>query len=80
MGHHVNDPGKYMPEDRLAYYKARDPVDRARNALIEIYGAPKAEIDGIESEIATEFSDAVDFARNSREITAQEFKDFVADY
>ncbi len=27
MGHHVNDPGKYMPADKLAYYKERDPVD-----------------------------------------------------
>ncbi len=80
MGHHVNDPGKYMPEDRLAYYKARDPVDRARNALVEICGAPQAEIDAIEGEIAAEFSDAVEFARNSREITAAEFKQFVADY
>jgi pyruvate dehydrogenase E1 component alpha subunit len=80
MGHHVNDPGKYMPEDKLAYYKARDPVDRARNALVEICGTPKAEIEAIEGEIAAEFADAVEFAKNSREITADEFKEFVAAY
>jgi pyruvate dehydrogenase E1 component alpha subunit len=80
MGHHVNDPGKYMPEDRLAYYKARDPVDRARNAFLEMSGADKAEIEAIEAEIAAEFADAVTFAKDSREITTAEFKAFIANY
>lgn len=80
MGHHVNDPGKYMPEDRLAYYKARDPIDRARNALVEMSGAEKAEIDAIEAEIAAEFEEAVGFAKNSREVTPEEFRQFAAAY
>ncbi|MGE4253577.1 MAG: thiamine pyrophosphate-dependent enzyme, partial [Parvibaculaceae bacterium] len=80
MGHHVNDPGKYMPEERLAYYKARDPVDRARAALVEMSGVSKAEIDEIEAEIAAEFADAVSFARDSREITPAEFREFIASY
>lgn len=80
MGHHVNDPGKYMPEERLAYYKARDPIDRARNALIEMSGADAADIDAIEAEIAAEFAEAVGFAKDSREITAAEFSEFVAQY
>lgn len=80
MGHHVNDPGKYMPEDRLAYYKARDPVDRARNVFLEMAGVSKAEIDAIEAEVAAEFADAVTFARDSREVTPAEFKDFIASY
>lgn len=80
MGHHVNDPGKYMPEERLAYYKARDPIDRARAALVEMSGVDKADIDAIEAEIAAEFAEAVDFAKASREITAAEFRQFVAAY
>ena len=80
MGHHVNDPGKYMPEDRLAYYKARDPIDRARNALVEMSGAEKAEIDAIEAGIAAEFEEAVGFAKSSREVTAEEFRQFAAAY
>jgi acetoin:2,6-dichlorophenolindophenol oxidoreductase subunit alpha len=80
MGHHVNDPGKYMPEERLAYYKARDPIDRARNALIEMSGADAADIAAIEAEIAAEFEAAVSFAKDSREITAAEFSEFVAQY
>lgn len=80
MGHHVNDPGKYMPEDRLAYYKARDPVDRARDALVQMSGIDAGEIANIEAEIQGEFEEAVDFARSSRELTVAEFHDFVAQY
>jgi TPP-dependent pyruvate/acetoin dehydrogenase alpha subunit len=80
MGHHVNDPGKYMPEEKLAYYKARDPIDRARKSLIEITGIETAELDAIESEIAAEFADAIDFAKASGEVTADQFRQFVANY
>ena len=80
MGHHVNDPGKYMPADELAAWKAKDPVDRARNALTEMSGIEKSQIDAIEEEIRKEFEDAVEFSRNSREITLDEFKQFIAAY
>lgn len=80
MGHHVNDPGKYMPEDELAYYKARDPVDRARNALKEMAGVSDDEIAAIEAEIAAEFADAVEFSKNSPEVTAESFREFAVGY
>jgi len=80
MGHHVNDPGKYMPEDELAYYKARDPVDRARNALKEMAGVSDNEIAAIEAEIAAEFADAVEFSKNSPEVTAESFREFAVGY
>ena len=80
MGHHVNDPGKYMPADELAYYKERDPVDRARNALTEMSGIEQSKIEAIEDEIRKEFEDAVEFSKASREITMAEFEEFAADY
>lgn len=80
MGHHVNDPGKYMPADRLAYYKERDPVDRARNAFVEMAGVGQAEIDAIEAEIRQEFEDAIEFSKASREISVAEFREFAAEY
>ena len=70
-GHHVNDPGKYMPEEQLAYYKARDPVDRARAALMEMGGASQSEIDAIQSAIDGEFDAAVEEARTAGEITPE---------
>ncbi len=80
MGHHVNDPGKYMPADELTHYKERDPVDRARNALAEMSGIEKSEIDAIEEEIRKEFEDAVEFSKASREITLDEFQQFIDSY
>ena len=79
-GHHVNDPGKYMPEEQLAYYKARDPVDRARAALMEMGGASQSEIDAIQSAIDGEFDAAVEEERTAGEITPEEFRAFIADY
>ncbi|MEM6323394.1 MAG: thiamine pyrophosphate-dependent dehydrogenase E1 component subunit alpha [Pseudomonadota bacterium] len=80
MGHHVNDPGKYMPEDKLSYYKARDPVDRARASLKEMTDIDDARIEAIEAEIAKEFADAVEFSKNSGEVTPEEFHAFAANY
>ncbi|WP_377294891.1 thiamine pyrophosphate-dependent dehydrogenase E1 component subunit alpha [Rhizobium sp. SG2393] len=80
MGHHVNDPGKYMPADKLAYYKERDPVDRARNALAEMGGATAAEIEAIENEIKQEFEEAVEFSKASGEVSVAEFRQFADAY
>jgi pyruvate dehydrogenase E1 component alpha subunit len=80
MGHHVNDPGKYMPEDKLAFYKERDPVDRARSALKEMTTIANAEITAIEAEIAAEFASAVEFAVASPEVSAESFAAFAANY
>ncbi len=80
MGHHVNDPGKYMPEERLAYYKARDPVDRARTALMKMSGVDEVQVEAIEAEIRAEFEEAVEFAKASGEVSVSEFKEFIADY
>ncbi|WP_194095087.1 thiamine pyrophosphate-dependent dehydrogenase E1 component subunit alpha [Marivivens aquimaris] len=80
MGHHVNDPGKYMPESELSYYKARDPVDRARDALREIGDASEEEIAAIEAEINAEFAEAVEFSKNSPEVTIESFREFAVGY
>jgi pyruvate dehydrogenase E1 component alpha subunit len=79
-GHHVNDPGKYMPAERLAYYKARDPVDRARKCLMEMGAATEAEIAAIEQAVADEFEQAVDLAKNAGEVSPDEFRAFIAEY
>lgn len=80
MGHHVNDPGKYMPEDELAHYKARDPVDRARASFKEMGGVDDATIAAIEAEIAAEFEAAVEFSKNSGEVSVESFRAFAAQY
>ena len=80
MGHHVNDPGKYMPEDKLKYYKERDPVDRARNNFVELGGATEAEVQAIERKVQDEFAAAVEFSKNSPEVSVEEFRKFAEVY
>lgn len=80
MGHHVNDPGNYMPSEKLAEYKARDPVDRARASLREMAGADDGEIAAIEAEIAAEYEEAVAFSTASGEVTPEAFRAFAAGY
>ncbi|MCR9238372.1 MAG: thiamine pyrophosphate-dependent dehydrogenase E1 component subunit alpha [Alphaproteobacteria bacterium] len=79
-GHHVNDPGKYMPEEKLAYYKERDPVDRARDNFISMGKAAASEVEAIEADIKAEFEAAVDAAKVAGEVTVEDFQEFVADY
>lgn len=80
MGHHVNDPGKYMPADELAYYKERDPVDAARKSLSDLSDATDADIKAIEAEVDAEMADAIAFAKGSDEVSIEAFKQFAAVY
>ncbi len=79
-GHHVNDPGTYMPEDKRKHYAERDPVDRARTALLEMSDATEADIAEMDAAIEREYRDAVEFAQASGEVSVEEFKDFIATY
>ncbi len=65
-GHHVNDPGDYMPRDQLEHYKSRDPLILCRRHLAAA-GAPEDEADAIEAEVEAAIEAAVEFARNSPE-------------
>lgn len=79
-GHHVNDPGAYMPEEKKKYYAERDPVIRARQYLLDMAGLTEEEIAELDTEIEQEFADAVEFAENSGEVSVDEFKAFVETY
>ena len=80
IGHYVNDPGKYMPEDKLAYYKACDPVDCARAELKDMTTDSADEIAAIEAEIAAEYAAAVEFSVNSPEVSVAAFAAFAEGY
>ena len=72
-GHHVNDPGEYMPAERLEHYKARDPVEIGRAYLAEEGGATEAEVQEIEAAVDAEIEAAILFARESPEPSVAEF-------
>ncbi|HUV08966.1 MAG TPA: thiamine pyrophosphate-dependent dehydrogenase E1 component subunit alpha [Spirochaetia bacterium] len=70
-GHHVNDPGTYMPKDKLDYYKGHDPVQIGRSYLLEY--ASEGEVNAIEATVDREIEAAVAFAKNSPEPDVEEF-------
>lgn len=71
-GHHVNDPGLYMPEDKLSYYKGEhDPINIAKNYLLEKISAD--EVEAIEKSVEEEMKQAIAFAKASPEPDVAEF-------
>jgi len=79
-GHHVNDPGLYMPKERLDYYKKNDPVLISKGLLKEQGGLSDDEIAAIEKSIEEKMDQAIDFARKSPELTEAEFQKIVEVY
>jgi pyruvate dehydrogenase E1 component alpha subunit len=79
-GHHVNDPGLYMPQEKLDYYKAKDPVDIGRKYALERGGMSEDEIAAIEESVGRAMDDAVRFAEESPEMTVEEFHGIVEAY
>ncbi|MBT6627379.1 MAG: thiamine pyrophosphate-dependent dehydrogenase E1 component subunit alpha [Gemmatimonadetes bacterium] len=75
-GHHVNDPGSYMPADQVAHYKAHDPLLVCRRHL-SASGADSSQADAIEAEVHTAMDAAVLFARDSPEPSVEDFLHFV---
>jgi pyruvate dehydrogenase E1 component alpha subunit len=73
MGHHVNDPGLYMPSDRLAHYKSRDPVEIAAGQVLEMDPSAAVELDDIRSAVDAEIEAAVAFAVDSPAPSPQQF-------
>ncbi len=67
-GHHVNDPGSYMPADKVAYYQHHDPLRVCCRYLTEA-GVDDADVDTVEAEVRTLMKQAVDFAKASSETT-----------
>lgn len=63
-GHHVNDPGLYMPKDKLEYYKAHDPVTVAREHLMNNGDCSEQDVAEMEDDAERAMSEAVEFAKS----------------
>ena len=73
-GHHINDPGAYMPADELERWKAKDPLVVLRAHLEECRCSPE-EITALEADVESRIAEAVQFALNSPEPSVEEFLD-----
>ena len=78
QGHHVNDPGAYMPQEKMEYYKKHDPVIIGKKYLVEFLS--EDEILKIEKEIDQEMEDAIEFAHDSQEMTIEDFNRVIQQY
>jgi len=72
-GHHVNDPGLYMPKERLEYYMSKDPVKIGRKYLLEQGKYTQQQVEAIEHEVEKLTEDAIEFAKNSPEPSVEQF-------
>lgn len=66
-GHHVNDPGQYMPADRVEYYKRRDPLVLGKKHLLDQGDTTAEEVAQLEVEVDAEMETAIAFAQASPE-------------
>ena len=71
-GHHVNDPGLYLPKEELARWRAHDPVDLLRQRLLGA-GMTETEIEAIDRHVEAVMDEAVEFAEDSPQPDVEEF-------
>jgi TPP-dependent pyruvate/acetoin dehydrogenase alpha subunit len=76
-GHHINDPGAYMPEEVLNRWKAHDPIDVLRDHLMAA-GATEADIQTIKTRVEVAMEKAVEFASQSPRPSEVDFLQEVA--
>jgi pyruvate dehydrogenase E1 component alpha subunit len=79
-GHHVNDPGAYMPKERLDYYKSKDPVDIGKAYAMKLGKASEKDIEKIDTAVAVGMEEAIAFAKQSPEMSQQRFFELVENY
>ncbi len=71
-GHHVNDPGAYMPKDLMDIWKERDPLRIGRTTLVRA-GMNEEDVRAIERDAERVMDEAVAFAKKSPEMSLDEF-------
>ncbi len=64
-GHSMSDPAKYRTKDELEAYKGQDPVEWARQTVLENKILTEAEVEAIEEKIKAIVNESVEFAENS---------------
>ena len=79
-GHHVNDPGLYMPKEKLDYYLSIDPIKRGREYLVDKGGASETDVKEIEAAVERQMEEAIEYAKAAEELTYDEFLAIVEDY
>lgn len=64
-GHSMSDPAKYRTKDELEEYKAKDPIEQVREAILKEKYADEAWITSIEEKVKEIVDESVKFAEES---------------
>ncbi len=67
LGHYVGDPQTYRSKDEVEQWKKRDPIAMFRKRVVDEGKVGTADLDAIDTAIAKEMEQAVEFARQSPE-------------
>jgi TPP-dependent pyruvate/acetoin dehydrogenase alpha subunit len=73
-GHHVNDPGLYMPRDELEAWKSRDPISVLRSHINN-----DEKVGAVEAEVDQEMDAAMEFGKRSPNPSVEEFVASITD-
>lgn len=64
-GHSMSDPQKYRTKEEVEKYKAQDPIEQVKNAILSKKLATEADLDAIDAGIKLKVEEAVKFAEES---------------
>ncbi len=79
-GHHINDPGQYLPKEKVEFFQEHDPLIIGRRILMEFAGFTESEIDIIKGEVIKDIKSAVIDAEKSPELSKKEFFELLRNY
>jgi len=79
-GHHVNDPGHYLPAEKVEYYKRNDPLTLGKKMLKKLLDIDHNVIRELERKVNRKLENAFEFARTSDELSTGEFLTFIENY
>jgi pyruvate dehydrogenase E1 component alpha subunit len=69
----MSDPAKYRSREEVQKMRSeRDPIDAARQKLIDTFKTPEEELKIIDREVKNEILEAAEFAINSEEPKLEE--------
>ncbi len=72
-GHSMSDPAKYRSREEVAAVREKsDPIEHAKQRLIEMGAATEASLKDLEKEVRAIIAEAADFAENAPEPDAKE--------
>ncbi len=63
-GHSKSDANRYRTREEIQSWRARDPIEKVRQFLLE-HGVPSEQLDGMREQAFAEVRDALDFAEQS---------------